>query len=66
MAEISRWSTTQAERETLCPRCKAPAGEPCRTPAGRKTYIIHTERSHMYRLSIGDKEFDRRHKMSGV
>jgi hypothetical protein len=45
---------------TVCPKCKAKEGEPCRTPKGKKAET-HMERGKRYRLDIGPEEWDKRH-----
>jgi hypothetical protein len=62
MNKISRWSSTQTQREVTCPHCYALPGQGCRSPKGRLTHDIHMQRSKLYLTKIGRKEFKRRHE----
>jgi hypothetical protein len=45
IVEWTGWGWTDCQAAMHCPKCKAPAGEPCRTPKGRKAWPPHIERS---------------------
>jgi hypothetical protein len=57
---ISTSAITQAKREVICPKCKAPVNEDCRTPSGRRCNM-HGDRENAYLKKIGFDEYFKRH-----
>jgi hypothetical protein len=42
------WFHTDSKMFCSCPRCNAQPGEDCKTPKGRKSSTVHTERTVAY------------------
>ena len=47
------WLFTDAMRFADCPKCEAKAGEPCKTPKGRKAYPPHGARQAVLTAKYG-------------
>lgn len=42
---FTKWANTDAVNCMNCPKCLQPAGDPCRTPQGRRCLYVHWQRT---------------------